>query len=533
MTSKFLYIFIAFIVCKLFTPSISAQALPNYQERIISDSAAVMSNQFYSEGAVDESIDPDEYIVGPGDLIFISISGISETSLNVSINEEGYIYIPKVGGIDLRDLTLKKAKQKIKDEINKFYKDVDVFVSLSKFREIKVTLLGDVKRPFTYTVPANSRLMDLIVHSEGLSKTSSYRNIKITSKNGIEKSYDFLSFLRFGDKNENPLLHEGDIVLVDRVDKTVSISGEVKYPGTYEYVKGETAAHLIKLSGGLLSKARKDTIEIVRFNKDGKSEHSLYYSLNQLKNENIKLEEQDKIIVRKIPEYYIERYVRITGHVKYPGYYKIIKNKTTLKDVIEEAGGFLNNASLKDAVLTRQVGNIKDDAEYERLKTMQRKDMSDDEYAYLKAKSREHPGKVIVNFVGLFKHNDLNDNVILKSGDVITIPKVQNYITMLGQFVKPGNLIYKKGAGVGYYIKKSGGFGWRAESGDVRVIRATTGEWVDASDVDSLYPGDAIWAPESPPPPRFWDVFTTSLQVVGQVASIVAATVAIIVASRK
>jgi len=71
-----------------------------------------------------------------------------------------------------------------------------------------------------------------------------------------------------------------------------------------------------------------------------------------------------------------------------------------------------------------------------------------------------------------------------------------------------------------------------AETGDVRVIRANSGEWIYASDVDSLNPGDTIWVPEEPPAPKFWTVFTTVLQVVGQLAAVVAATVAVIIATR-
>ena len=104
---------------------------------------------------------------------------------------------------------------------------------------------------------------------------------------------------------------------------------------------------------------------------------------------------------------------------------------------------------------------------------------------------------------------------------------------MLGQVVNPGDIIYKKGLTVDDYIKMAGGFGWRAIKGDVRVIRANSGEWIDADKVEKLNPGDAIWVPEEPPAPRFWDVFTTSLQILGALASIVAATVAIIVATRK
>jgi len=521
--------FFSFIICQ----SVFPQILPNYKERSFAVNSDSIQTQNYLLSATEGSVDPQEYIVGPGDKLFVSISGMQDISLNLIINQEGYLFIPKVGGIDLKNCNLIEAKNKINAAINKYYKNVDVFVSLIQFRRIKVSLVGDVIKPSSYILPGNARLIDLIVNSTGLNKTSNYRDMKITGKDRASKSYDFLKYLRFGDRENNPLLHEGDVVLVDKVDKTISITGEIKYPGNYEFVNGETVADFIKLAGGFLNKARTDTIEIVRFENNGRTQKSLYYSYKELVDQNIKLDNQDMVIIRQRPEYYIDKFVQITGWVKYPGYYKIVENKTTLVDVINEAGGFLKEASLIDATLIRKLGTVEKDPEYDRLKDMQRKDMTDDEYDYFKAKSREVKGKVVVDFVSLFKNHDESENVILKNGDVINVPEAKNYIIMLGQVVNPGDIIYKKDLTVDDYIRIAGGFGWHAIKGEVRVIRANSGEWIDADKVDSLQPGDAIWVPEETPAPKFWDIFTSSIQVLGALASIIAATVAIIVATRK
>jgi polysaccharide export outer membrane protein len=328
------------------------------------------------------------------------------------------------------------------------------------------------------------------------------------------------------------LLREGDVVLVDRVDETVTITGLVKYPGIYEYVENESVYDLIKLTGGFLSKAKKDTIEVVRFYDNGGHQKSNFYSLDYITNNDLLLKNKDHVIIREIPEYYIEYFVRIDGFVKYPGFYKIIKDKTTLKDIIEQAGGFLEEASLTEATLTRNIEKEKEDPEFDRLKLISPADMSEDEYDYFKARSRERSGRVIVDFEKLFNQNDQNENVILKRDDVIIIPEQKNYITMLGQLVNPGNIIYNSSLTVDDYIGLAGGFGWRAQEGEVRVIKAKSGEWIYADQVEKLNPGDAIWVPEEPPATDFWEVFNTTLQVLAQVAAIVAATAAIIIATR-
>ena len=531
-----LFKFTTIIFCALIVAvnPVIAQDLPNYSERTFQQQVDSLreTKSIYTTEASEGSIDPNEYHVGPGDKIFISISGVREFIYNLSINQEGWIYIPQVGGVDLNNLTMAQARTKLENSINRYYKDVSIFISLVDFRKIRVSLVGDVIKPSNFVLTANSRLMDLISISAGLNETSNIRNIKIISKEDSVDYYDLLSFLRFGTFDNNPLLREGDVVLVDRVDETVTISGLVKYPGIYEFVENESVYDLIELAGGLLSKAKKDTIEVVRFYDNGSYQESDLYSTEMLKQNKVALHNKDHIIVREIPEYYIEHFVKIDGFVKYPGFYKIIKDETTLTDIIKQAGGFLKEASLSEAILTRNIENEEEDPEFERLKLINTADMTKDEYDYFKARSRERSGRVVVDFEKLFIQNDLNENVILKKGDIIEIPEQKNYITMLGQLVNPGNIVYNPSLNVNDYINLAGGFGWRAEEGEVRVIKSKTGEWIYADQVKKLSPGDAIWVPEEPPPVNFWELFTTTLQVLGQVAAIIAATAAIIIATR-
>jgi hypothetical protein len=100
----------------------------------------------------------------------------------------------------------------------------------------------------------------------------------------------------------------------------------------------------------------------------------------------------------------------VNGFVKYPGVYKILKDKTTLRDLIlTEVDGFLENASIKDSYVIRTIGSDIKDQEYERLKTIPRGDMTDDEYDYLKQKSRQTKGLMVVDFEKLFIDDDLSE----------------------------------------------------------------------------------------------------------------------------
>ena len=86
-------------------------------------------------------------------------------------------------------------------------------------------------------------------------------------------------FLRLGDFKQNPYLKDGDVVIVDKVDKTILINGQIKYPATYEFKENENLNDFINLTGGLLYKAKTDSIEVVSFSDDGKTQFSNYYSL--------------------------------------------------------------------------------------------------------------------------------------------------------------------------------------------------------------------------------------------------------------
>ena len=342
---------------------------------------------------------------------------------------------------------------------------------------------------------------------------------------------DLLNFIRTGNKKHNPYLFDGTVIRINKVDKFVSIFGAVLYPGNYEFVNDESILDLVKIAGGFTHNAKADSIELVSFANDNKTLESTFLNMDELQNHQIK--KFDKIIVREKVDYFTERLVRVDGFVNYPGYHKIVKGKTKLSEMIlNSAGGFREEASLKDAYVIRTIGSDEIDAEFERLKTIPIADMTEDEYDYFKARSREEKGRIVLNFSKLFLENDYKEDLILKRGDVIYIPEAKDYVTLVGQVVRPGNLIYKENLSVDDYINLAGGFAWRAIEDDVRVIKSESGEWIEADEVESLSPGDIIWIPEDPPAPPFWETFKDVLSITGQLATVITAIVAIIVASR-
>lgn len=478
------------------------------------------------------NLSDEEYIVGPGDRFLVSIIGIEEITYTPVIDYENNLYIPGLGAVNLRDASLRSAKAILDSLIRKNFRQVKTFIGLSEIRKVKVQIAGSVKNPGGLVLFANSRLSDIISSGKFLEETADIRNIQVTSSEKTVKRFDLLKFFRLGELNQNPYVREGDFIFIPRFDKHVTLNGSVAYPGVYEFVGEESLADLVKLSGGFTSDARKDTIELIRFDENGKKQFSKYIDIQKDNLGSIILRDRDRILVRKDPTLYEDHIVIVEGYVKYPGYYRIEKNVTKLSEIVKLAGGLLPEASLVDASLYRNIRNESIDPEFERIKMIPRADMTEDEYDYYKSKSRERKGRLVVDFVSLLEKGDTGEDILLMRNDRIEFPRKKNYITIIGQVVNPGKLEFKSGYAISDYIRLAGGFGWRALDDEVRVVKAATGEWVDADDLEELQPGDIIWVPEDPPAPPFWTVFKDTLSILGQVATVVAATVAVVVSVR-
>jgi protein involved in polysaccharide export with SLBB domain len=214
--------------------------------------------------------------------------------------------------------------------------------------------------------------------------------------------------------------------------------------------------------------------------------------------------------------------VRVVGEVQYPGYYVVGKEGVKLRAIIEQAGGFTENASLAEGRVVRQKfisGEQAADPEYERLRFVPVPDRTELDNQYFIMKSREKQGQLSVDLVELFKKGNEAHNIRLLPGDVIAVPTLQQTVTVSGAVVRPGAVSYKEAHTVWDYIDRSGGLGWRA-SRDVLVIKALSGEKKHAKDVSQVQPGDRIWIREEPER-NYWTIFTQSMGVVGQVATVV------------
>jgi protein involved in polysaccharide export with SLBB domain len=520
---SFFLLLLIFFISVFFTQILAQEEIIGNREK---EAKRTYPQMVVEEQTLEKTVDPKEYILGPGDVLAINLWE-EYLSYNLPVTPEGDILIPQVGSIKVSGLSLEKASEMIKERVLSKYKNVTLTVTLVSLRKFKVAVTGAVGKPGTYSAFANERISEIIQRADGFLQNSSMRNIIIKREDGYSFRVDIMKFLVTGDKSKNPYALDGDIIYVPVREKSIysyAIYGAVKHPGEFEYAEGDSLLDLINLAHGLTLDVNLSQAEIVRFGSDNKTTESIVIPIKELiidnqRDENLPLLPDDRVFIRSIPKFHEKKQATILGEVLYPGVYAVEEGKTKLSELVSLAGGFTPLSSLAEAEMIRQTPEQVVDLEFERLKKMDVADMSKTEYEYFKTKSREKPGRVACDFEKLFVNHQAAQDILLKDGDIINIPARSLVVKVSGNVVNPGLIEYEPGKDYAYYIKKAGGFSFKARKGKVRIIKGITGEWIKPSKSQRIDPGDAIWIPEKPDR-DYWGFFKDAMIVLGNVATI-------------
>lgn len=471
-------------------------------------------------------IDPKKYKIGPGDELLISILGQVNEFFKTPISPEGKVIVPSVSVIDVKNLFLNDAKERIITEIRKVYPTVDVSVDLITVRHFRLQVTGLVKEGGAVEVTGVDRVSDAIDKAEG--SMGSMRNILLRNQNGFSRRVDLIKKKNTGELETDPFLSEGDVVYVPKIYANIHVFGSVSIPGEYEYVAGEKISDIIQLCGGL--KFGVDSLEayLVRFKRDtGRSVEKIVIDLERLFRNpsdtlsNPQIYPDDRIFFRQKYLFHPNANVVIKGEVMYPGKYAIEEGVTRLTDAIALAGGFTPDVAVERITIYRDKGVEGADAEYERLKKVPYADMNDLEKSYFKSKSRQEQPPVQTDFAKLFEGSKINEkyNIKLKPEDSVYVTRAKKTITLVGGVIHAGIVDYVDGQNYKYYIEKAGGYKSIAKRGDVVVIKAFGQQWDDADEDTKIEDGDVIFVPEKEPIDG-WQLFKDVLAITGQLAAI-------------
>lgn len=488
-------------------------------------------------GLIDGKIDPNEYIVGPGDEFTINIDLAKSKSFKTNVSPDGRLLIEGAGAIEVDGLNLKSVYKKIEEKLKSRYNSNDISIVLSNIRKFKVVVSGDTYTQVTVPASSTERVNEVINKAGGLEETSSLRNIKLI-RDGSVIDVDLLMFFNVGDKKSNPYVVGGDQIIVPPYNKqsTLGINGEVPKPIETEYKDGDKLSDLIKLSHGILNSADLSSVEITRLANDGRSIEKIYADISDWKGDlyssellkgDIDLQPGDRVYIKKKKNWKIPSYVKITGEVNYPGKYTIELGKTRISDIIDRAGGFNENAYISASTLIRQKEKEREDLQLTRLENMDRSEMTVSELKYYQAKVNERRGLMAVNFNNAINDPSSVDNILLQDRDSIIVPEKIDFINVQGRVNNPGNVQYNEKFNYLDYIALAGGFGYRADL-DETFITKSKGEQFLAEDFNyKLEPGDTILVPPEEDV-TFFEIFSTALTIATQLVTVVGVVITIV-----
>ena len=256
--------------------------------------------------------------------------------------------------------------------------------------------------------------------------------------------------------------------------RTLTIDGEVIFPGTYEYADGMTVEDLILQAGGLTDAASTAKIDVSRQIRDaGATDAGLdlaqtfSFSLNQ--QTGFTLQPYDIIQVRKSPVYQDPIRVRVEGEVAFQGGYTMEKKNQRLSDVIKAAGGVIPGSYVRGARLVRKMTED-ERARMQQVIEMARQSADGRDSINLDKIEMSETYSVGIHLDEALAHPGSTQDIELVDGDRLIIPRFNHTVRISGDVNLPNTVAFEEGAGYKYYIEQAGGFGNRAKKRNAYIV---------------------------------------------------------------
>ncbi len=393
---------------------------------------------------------------------------------------------------------------------------------LNRF-ENRIKIEGAVFRPDYYSYSNEMRVSDLITRAEGLKEdayTKRARIIRLKSDLTTEIVNVDLNAAMSGDLNADVKLKREDIVTVYsildfREEYKVTIDGEVKKPGVYDYYENLTLNDLIVEVGGLTGSASK-RVEIARMIKsdvivenDPKRIELVELEITAENNEQIKnfiLKPFDVINIRRIAVYEKPEMVTVSGAVAYPGKYVLANKKESVYNIVMRAGGVTSIANVDGVKIKRPINQDQieeiESVDLNLAKTKTDTVGSNDKLAK-KLKDDLKFATIPVNWEKIVKDKNHYSNVTLFPGDEITVATFNEGVKVTGNVLLTSEIPYRSGKGFKYYINSVGGVdnkGWKKKAYIIypNGKASVTESFLFFRAYPKVTPGSQIVVPEKP-----------------------------------
>lgn len=259
---------------------------------------------------------PQNYVLGPGDVVRVQLFGNQNETLNLSVTRDGAVNFPKLGPIQVAGLSVDDARAVIDRRVSKELIGVQTNITLGPLRGMQVFLLGDARQPGAYAVSGLATITNALLAGGGIATTGSLRRIELKRSGRTVQRIDLYDFLLRGDSSRDVRLQAGDAVFIPAVGPRISVAGAVTRPAVYEILGGISIKEALQLAGGLAPNARRAQVALERIDANGQRQlQSL--DMRDAKALAMTLKDGDRLDVSAVYER-AGNPVSVVGHVRYP-----------------------------------------------------------------------------------------------------------------------------------------------------------------------------------------------------------------------
>lgn len=473
---------------------------------------------------------PDDYVLGPGDKVAIQVWGDPVDlgdlvpQFSTTVTGEGALFYPPVGLVRVDGLLRTDAEKLLSVGLSRKYKRFELRVQVLPQRVFPLTVTGLVGQPGVVVVDAWTSVDEVLSKVGGVKKNGTLRSIKLVKAGGRTESIDLYSLLISG-KRPSVRLDEGDVLQVGAIGRTAAVYGEVKAPGIFELVEGETAADLLRFAGGILASGRG--APMMRISWDGKvwSQSGSFWTNETLGT--IAAQDGDVLLFQGPLDALTfaanPGYVQVGGEVANPGFVPWAA-KLTIAQALSTVGGTLETAAVssltlvRPSVATAQKKQIETSlaTNQERIEALKVKIGQTTDAVVLAALNAELTTRTEAIMLltrtlndgslgRVFLDKNALDKVELMPGDQVTVPRQSGVVLVLGEVYNPGAQVWNRSLSVRDAIMAVGGVTSRGDWNGVYVVRASgrvesvssRGNWFGLSSLwgEALQPGDFVYVP--------------------------------------
>ena len=291
---------------------------------------------------------PQNYVLGAGDQVSVDIYGASQKSVDCTVSPDGDIVIEGYGPIRVGGLSVAAAKARLRATLGSRYQSSRINLSLGQTRTVSINVMGEVKKPGTYTLSAFASVFNALYMAGGTNEIGTLRNIKIYRNNRLVSVCDIYDYILNGKMTGNVRLHDGDVIIVGPYDCLVNITGKVKRPMYYEMKRNESLQTLLRYAGGFTGDAYK---KAVRVNRKTGREYAVF-NVDEFDMSSFQIADGDSVSVDSILPRYANT-VEIKGAVFRPGMYQLGDGINSVRTLVQHAEGLTEEAFTARAVMHR------------------------------------------------------------------------------------------------------------------------------------------------------------------------------------